>query len=183
MDAASAKWSKKYPHSMNRWYDSWDVVCQAFHPVPAVAKIFHLFQNIIYAFIAHQLDKIPKAGFIIECLTIDFQIRDAEIVKRAQQILFQCLLQSNFIRNIVVIQIKDIEIVRSLRTRSHTQQELRFKVLQNPLVAFRAGAMRLVDTDKIKFVRSELFQHLLFGHHLHGGKEIIRIVILFISGQ
>ena len=152
-------------------------------PVHAVSKIFHLFQNIIYAFIAHQLDKIPKAGFIIECLTIDFQIRNAEIVKRTQQVLFQCLLQSNFIRNIVVVQIKDIEIVRSLRTRSHTQQELRFKVLQNPMIAFRSGAMRLIDTDKIKFLRSELFQYVLFGHHLHGGKEIVRIVILFISGQ
>lgn len=33
VDAVSAKWSEKYPHSMNRWYDdNWDAVCQAFHP-------------------------------------------------------------------------------------------------------------------------------------------------------
>ena len=27
LDAVSAKWSEKYPHSMNRWYDNWDAVC------------------------------------------------------------------------------------------------------------------------------------------------------------
>ena len=27
LDAVSEKWSAKYPHSMNRWYDNWDAVC------------------------------------------------------------------------------------------------------------------------------------------------------------
>lgn len=41
MDAVSAKWSEKYPHSMNRWYDNWDAVCPIFKFSMEVRKVIY----------------------------------------------------------------------------------------------------------------------------------------------
>lgn len=41
LDAVSAKWSEKYPHSMNRWYDNWDAVCPIFKFSMDVRKVIY----------------------------------------------------------------------------------------------------------------------------------------------
>ena len=41
LDAVSAKWSEKYPHSMNRWYDNWDAVCPIFKFSMEVRKVIY----------------------------------------------------------------------------------------------------------------------------------------------
>ena len=41
LDEVSAKWSKKYPHSMNRWYDNWDAVCPIFKFSMEVRKVIY----------------------------------------------------------------------------------------------------------------------------------------------
>lgn len=41
LDAVSAKWNEKYPHSMNRWYDNWDAVCPIFKFSMEVRKVIY----------------------------------------------------------------------------------------------------------------------------------------------
>lgn len=41
LDEVSAKWSEKYPHSMNRWYDNWDAVCPIFKFSMEVRKVIY----------------------------------------------------------------------------------------------------------------------------------------------
>lgn len=41
LDEVSAKWNEKYPHSMNRWYDNWDVVCPIFKFSMEVRKVIY----------------------------------------------------------------------------------------------------------------------------------------------
>lgn len=41
LDAVSEKWSEKYPHSMNRWYDNWDAVCPIFKFSMEVRKVIY----------------------------------------------------------------------------------------------------------------------------------------------
>lgn len=41
LDAVSEKWSAKYPHSMNRWYDNWDAVCPIFKFSMEVRKVIY----------------------------------------------------------------------------------------------------------------------------------------------
>lgn len=41
LDEVLAKWSEKYPHSMNRWYDNWDAVCPIFKFSMEVRKVIY----------------------------------------------------------------------------------------------------------------------------------------------
>ena len=41
LDAVSDKWTSKYPNSMKRWYDNWDVITPIFKFSPAVRKVIY----------------------------------------------------------------------------------------------------------------------------------------------
>ena len=41
LDRVSEKWSPKYPHTMKRWYDNWDVVTPIFKFSKDVRKIIY----------------------------------------------------------------------------------------------------------------------------------------------
>lgn len=41
LDTVSEKWNPKYPHSMKRWYDNWDVITPIFKFSPTVRKVIY----------------------------------------------------------------------------------------------------------------------------------------------
>ena len=41
LDMVSEKWTPKYPNSMKRWYDNWDVITPIFKFSPAVRKVIY----------------------------------------------------------------------------------------------------------------------------------------------
>ena len=92
---------------------------QSFYSVSTVSVVIGSFQNMIYSLIGHQIFEVFKFCFTTDCFAIYLDIRDSEIMERTEQIVFQCMLQPDLCRNIVIKQLKNIKAIGSFRAGRH----------------------------------------------------------------
>ncbi len=73
----------------------------------------------------------------------------------------------------MVIKFKDIKVICPLGGGSHPQSELRLKIIQEPLIALCATAMRFIDQQIVELLRVKLFHHFRLADRLNSCKQIL----------
>lgn len=73
LEAVSDKWTSKYPDSMKRWYDNWDVITSIFKFSPAVRKVIYTTNvieslNSIYRKLNRQRSVFPSDKALLKTL-------------------------------------------------------------------------------------------------------------------
>ena len=103
-------------------------------------------------------------------------------MKRTQHPFFEGILETNFIGDLVVKELKDVEVVISFRCRRHPQEKGRLEVVQQGLVSGPTRVMNFVDQNVIKSIRGKLGITLFLGQSLDGRKEVLGLPIVLAPG-
>ncbi len=124
--------------------------------------------DVLHPFLVYEQIEL---GLFLNRHPIHRDVVDAEIMKRAQHVLFHRSVQPNFVPDVVVEVLVDVVAVRALRRGRHPQQEARGEVVQNPPVRGAASAVGLIDDDVVEMVGAEGLELLALRNGLNGRKD------------
>ena len=122
--------------------------------------------------------EIFQPCLIVESLPVNLQFADAKIVKRAQHIFFEGLLQPDLVCYIVIEQTEYIKAVCPLRAGRHSQIKFRSKIFHHFPVHLGSRPVNLVYHDNVESVSFKFCQNFIFRQSLNGRKQQIFFIVL-----
>ena len=93
---------------------------------------------------------------IVRLFFVDFEIRDSEIVKRNEHIVFESVLKCNAIGDYVIEQRIHVVTIGSRRSRCHSENKFRLEIVKYLLVTISSCSMGFIDDDVVKIIGREL---------------------------
>ena len=115
-------------------------------------------------------------------ISAKFKVLHADIVKRTQHPFFEGILETNFIGDLVVKELKDVEVVIPFRRGRHPQEKGRLEVVQQGLISRSPRMVHFINQNVIKSIRGKLGITLFLGQGLDGRKEVLGLPIVLAPG-
>ena len=127
-----------------------------------------VFKNVPDALLACEPRKV---GRIVVAHVARHEFRNAEIVKGAQEVLLERLLQPQVQKNLMVKERVDVFGVGAIGRCRHSKPQAGLEVRHDLLVACRTRAVHFVDHDDVKGVLGKVPLVQGVYHRLHRGKD------------
>ena len=102
-------------------------------------------------------------------------------MERGEHLQLESGVQSDFVRDVVVEQLKDVLAVSALGRSRHPQKELRLKVVEDFREALGAGTMYFVDQDVVEGGGVQAVEYVLLRESLHRGENIALVGLTLVA--